>query len=261
MKFMPRFRRSMSLGVLLSASLGIAFSPPAQAITITYSETTQRPAPLFEFRGNYDLPFNLNINGSAAFAPDLASFVTPIASSSASSGNVLRDLINNAITVDTLTDLNLNLGYKIDLFDLNALIGQISGNIMPYAGYRHYFTYTINQGDQITSNAGGPNYGARFNLGLPLGFTGYAYAEASTLLGGQYEFAGNSSELQTQNLTLPAYGLGVNWTLPIFNAASLYAGYRGFFLPADLRQGASYSGDLELIHGLSFGGSILFFGI
>jgi hypothetical protein len=96
---------------------------------------------------------------------------------------------------------------------------------------------------------------------LPLGFSGFAYAEASTLLGGTYSLGGESQSLATNNTTLPSYGVGVNWSLPVLNMASVYAGYRGFFLPADLRQGPVLSGDLELVHGVSIGASLLWFGI
>lgn len=238
---------------------------PVQAITITYSDKTQKVAPYFDFRGNYDLPFNLNINGYLGFAPDLSSFVSPIPGTSGSSASSSGDLaaqIAQYVKWDSMLDLNLNLGYNVQLFDLDALIGHISGKITPYAGYRHLFTFTGNLNNENTNTqAQGVHYGARFNLGLPLGFSGFAYAEASTLFGGSFERAGASQALQANSLTLPGYGLGVNWALPFVNLASAYIGYKGFFLPADLRHDANLDSGIELVHGLSIGANILFFGI
>lgn len=251
------------LPVLLAASLsvlGLATPRPAEALTLTYSERTQRVAPYFEFRGGYDLPFNLNISGYGAFAPDLSSFVNPLPDS-ASTGNLLTDEINRLVRWDTLADVNLNLGYRFRLFDLDAMIGRINASLVPYAGYRQFWTFTGTLDSQTNTAAGGLHYGARFNLGLPLGFSGFAYAEASTLLNGNYSQGGESQSLATNNTTLPGYGVGVNWSLPLLNMASVYAGYRGFFLPADLRQGPALSGDIELVHGLSIGASLLWFGI
>lgn len=247
----------LSLSVL-GISLGVA---PAEALTITYSEKTQRPAPLLDFRAGYDLPFNLNINGKVAFAPDLSSFVAPPLANSGATGNALTDLINQQVKWDALLDTNLNLGYRFELFDLDVAIGHVQSSLMPYAGYRQYWTFTGTLSQQTNSSARGLHYGARWNLGLPLGFSGYAYAEATTLMGGSFEQGGNSEELQTNGLTLPGYGVGVNWTLPILNAASVYAGYQGFFLPGDLRMSNSYNGSTELIHGISVGASLLWFGI
>lgn len=234
---------TLSLAVLGSS----LYTSRVEAITITYSDKTQKPAALLEFRGNYDLPFNLNINGYIAGAPDLASFISPINSA--------------AFKWDMLADTNLNLGYRFQLFDIDAFIGHIQSSIMPYAGYRQYWTFTGDLDGQTNSSASGLHYGARLNVGLPLGLSGYAYAEASSLISGSFEQGGNAEPLQTNGLTLPGYGLGLNWTLPILNAASVYAGYRGFFLPGDLRMSNAYNGSMELIHGISIGASILWFGI
>ncbi|MGV3526457.1 MAG: hypothetical protein ACO1RX_19725 [Candidatus Sericytochromatia bacterium] len=250
---------SSALVVALLASISLAAA--AEAVTLTYSDKTQRVAPYFEFRGSQDLPFNLNINGSVGFAPDLSSFITPFPHS-ASTGNVLSDQINNWARWDNLVDANLNLGYRFQLFDVNALIGQVNGHLMPYAGYRQLWTNTgALNGDQLSTQAGALHYGARFTLGLPLGFSGFAYGEASSLLSGSVSRNGMSEALATNGVTLPGYGVGVNWNFPFLNLASVYAGYRGFFLPEDLRLGNSLNGQLTLVHGVSLGASVLWFGI
>lgn len=254
-----KVRRAL-LPLIAVSSLSLALSAPAGAVTLTYSDKTQKVAPFFDFRGSYDLPFNLNVNGYLGFAPDLSSFISPFPQAAAS-GDVLKDQISNWARWDTLADFNLNLGYKFGLFDV---VG-ISGAIVPYVGYRHMFTFTGNfDGSQVkptNSQAQGIHYGARFNLGLPLGFSGFAYAEASTLVGGSFESNGSSTALQTNGMTLPGYGLGLNWQLPFVNLASAYAGYRGFFLPTDLRLDSNLDSGTTLIHGLSLGVNFLFFGI
>jgi hypothetical protein len=238
----------------------LSLAAPSQAITITYSDKTQKVAPYFDFRGNYDLPFNLNINGYAAFAPDLSSFVSPIVSTS--TGSDLASQIGAQIKWDVLADTNLNLGYNIGIFDLDLLLGHIKGSVTPYLGYRHMWTFTGNvNGNNTNTQAQGAHYGARFNLGLPLGFSGFAYAEASTLFGGSFERDGVSQALVTNGTTLPGFGLGVNWQLPFINLASAYVGYRAFFLPANLRRDPVLDGKLEMVNGLSLGLNFLFFGI
>lgn len=253
-KFSLLFAASLTLLSFIQAV------PTAEAITLTYSEKTKKVAPYFDFRANYDLPFNLNINGYAALAPDLSSFVTPLIPAGQSGD--LASQIASYVKWDTLLDLNLNLGYKVNLFDLDLVLGHLNGSLMPYVGYRHMFTFTGDlSGGNTSSQNQGAHYGARFNLGLPLGFSAFAYAEASTLFGSSFERSGTSQSINPNNLTLPGYGIGANWTLPFINAASAYAGYRGFFLPADLRHGTPFSGKTELIHGLNFGLNFLFFGI
>lgn len=231
---------------------------PAQAITLTYSDKTQKVAPYFDFRGSYDLPFNLNVNGFLGIAPDLSSFISPLPPSATRSGSDLPSQIASQIKWDSLLDLNLNLGYKFKLFDV---IG-FSGTLMPYLGYRHMFTFTGDLNNNSTNTqAQGMHYGARFLLGLPLGFSGFAYAEASTLLGGSFDQGSTHSAMNTHNVTLPGFGLGLNWQLPILNLASAYAGYKGFFLPTDLRLDNNLDSGISLVHGIDFGVNFLFFGI
>ncbi|PKL75325.1 MAG: hypothetical protein CVV27_15970 [Candidatus Melainabacteria bacterium HGW-Melainabacteria-1] len=260
MKRIPsRLLRSLCGSLALSCLL-LPLSQAASAVTLTYSDKTQKVAPFFDFRGSYDLPFNLNVNGYLGFAPDLSSFISPFPSA-AGSGDVLKDQISNWARWDTLADLNLNIGYRFQLFDVVGL----NGSIMPYLGYRHMFTFTGNfDGNQVTptnSQAQGIHYGARFNLGLPLGFSGFAYAEASSLVGGSFEQSGTTTAMMTNGVTLPGYGVGINWQLPFINLASAYAGYRGFFLPTDLRLDANLNEGVTLVHGLSLGANFLFFGI
>lgn len=239
--------------ILLGAfSLGL----PAQAITITYSDKTQKVAPYFDFRGSFDLPFNLNLNGGLGVAPDLASFISPLAAPS--SGTSLADQISQYVKWDSLLDVNLNLGYRIRLFDGLGF----SGTLMPYLGYRHLFTFTgAFNGTSTNTQAQGVHYGGRFSLGLPLGFSAYAFAEATTLFGGSFDQGDTHSALVTNSETLPGFGLGVNWQLPLLNLASAYAGYKGFFLPTDLRLDNQLDSGLTLINGFNFGLNFLFFGI
>ncbi|MEZ0368739.1 MAG: hypothetical protein ACAI44_06555 [Candidatus Sericytochromatia bacterium] len=248
-------RRITSL--LALSCLLLPLAAPASAFTLTYSDKTQKVAPFFDFRGSYDLPFNLNVNGYVGIAPDLSSFISPLPASS-SSGSDLASQISQYVKWDSMADLNLNLGYRFQLFDVIGL----SGSLMPYLGYRHMFTFTgAFNGTNTNTQAQGAHYGARFTLGLPLGFTGFAYAEASSLFGGSFEQGGTSSALQTNGVTLPGYGLGVNWQLPFLNLASAYAGYRGFFLPTDLRLDNNLDSGITLVHGLSLGFNVLFFGV
>lgn len=245
--------------LLLSLALSL-FASSAQAVTLTYSDTTGKIAPWFEFKGDFDLPFNLFLNGHVGFAPDLSSFINPLPPGGSGSGTVAQQ-IDRFVKFDTLADANLNLGYRFRLFDLDALIGHISGNISPYLGYRHIWTYTGTLNQQTFSQMPGLHYGAQFNLGLPLGFSGYAYAEATSLLGGSIDQGSGSQSLDTHGVTLPGFGTGVNWELPFIDLASAYLGYRGFFLPSDLRQSNQLSGDISLVHGVSLGARILWFGI
>ncbi len=234
------------------------FSAPAEAITFTYSETTQKIAPWFDFKGDFNLPFNLFIKGGVGLAPDLSSFVNPLPASNSSG---LAAEIDRFINADILASGNLNLGYRFQLFDLNLGIGSVNANISPYAGYRHMYTFTGTLSEQTSTQLPGLHYGAQFNLGLPLGFSGYAFAEATSLLNGSFERGGVQETLQANGTTLPGFGAGVNWQLPFVNLASAYIGYQGFFLPSDLRLSSSLSGDTTLVHGVSIGASFLWFGI
>jgi hypothetical protein len=251
---------NLCLGVLLASSLWIM--PKAEAVTFTYSDKTQRIAPYFDFRGDYDLPFNLNISGSLGFTTDLASFVPPLAVSTGSGGS---DLLSQAISNlkwDALVDLQLNAGYNFQLLGLDLGIGKLTTTLTPYAGYRHMFTSTGSiTAAPTNSQLMGLNYGAKVKVGLPLGFTGYGFLGASTLMGGSLDQGGGAVAIDTKGMTLPEFGFGAAWNLPIFNLASVYLGYRGFFLPSDLRLSASLDNGTSLVHGLSAGFNILFFGI
>ncbi|MGE3728542.1 MAG: hypothetical protein AB7I41_23530 [Candidatus Sericytochromatia bacterium] len=259
-------RTQLSALTLALAAASFALAPQAEAITITYSDKTQRVAPYFDFRGDYDLPFNLNVSGSLGFTPDLSSFVPPLA---VSSGNTGSDLLSQAIASikwDTLFDLQLNAGYNLQLLGLDIGIGKISTTVTPYLGYRHMFTSTGSLTSALTatptnSQLMGVNYGAKLKLGLPLGFSGYGYVGASTLLGGSIDQGSGATPINTKNMTLPEFGLGAAWNLPIFNLASIYLGYRGFFLPSDLRLNSSLDNGTSLVHGLNGGINVLFFGI
>ena len=231
---------------------------PAQAITLTYSEATEKVAPWFDFKGTFNLPFNLFLQGGVELAPDLASFVNPLPTSGSTG---LAAEIDRYINFDVLASGNLNLGYNFDLFNINLGIGSLQANIGPYAGYKHIWTFTGTLNEQTYTQLPGLNYGAQFNLGLPLGFNAYAFAEATSLLNGSFEQGGVSETLQANGTTLPGFGVGLNWELPFVNLASAYVGYKGFYLPADLRLSNSLSGDTTLIHGVSIGASILWFGV
>ncbi|MBT9548638.1 MAG: hypothetical protein IV090_24805 [Candidatus Sericytochromatia bacterium] len=236
--------------------------PQAEAVTITYSDKTQRIAPYFDFRGDYDLPFNLNVSGALGFTPDLSSFVPPLAVSTGSGGSDLLSQAIASIKWDTLFDLQLNAGYNFQLLGLDLGIGKISTTLTPYAGYRHMFTSTGSlTATPTNSQLMGMNYGAKLKLGLPLGFSGYGYVGASTLFGGSIDQGSGATPINTKNMTLPEFGLGAAWNLPIFNLASVYLGYRGFFLPSDLRLSNSLDNGTSMVHGLNGGINILFFGI
>lgn len=232
---------------------------PAQAITLTYSETTQKIAPWFDFQGRFALPFNLFLQGNVGLAPDLASFVNPLPNQSNSSG--LAAEIDRFINFDVLASGSLALGYRFDLFNLNLGIGSLQADLSPYAGYRHMWTFTGTLNSQTYSQLPGLHYGTQLNVGLPLGFSAYAFAEATSLLNGTYETGGVSETLQANGTTLPGFGAGVNWELPFVKLATAYVGYKGFFLPTDLRLSNSLSGDTTLVHGVSIGASFLWFGI
>lgn len=257
MKALNTFKAPLFTAICAASLL---LTPAAQAVTLTYSETTQKVAPWFKFEGDYNLPFNLFVKGHVGFAPDLSSFINPLPASQSSSSGLAAE-IDRFVNFDALADANLNLGYRFQLFDVDALVGHIQGNISPYAGYRHIWTFTGTLSNQTYTQMPGLHYGAQFNLGLPLGFTGYAYGEATTLLGGSFEQGGVSQPLQSQGQTLPGFGVGVNWQLPFLNLASAYVGYNGFFLPTDLRKSATLSGEQTLVHGVSLGASVLWFGI
>lgn len=242
------------------ATFGLA--PTAEAITITYSDKTQRVAPYFDFRGDYDLPFNLNVSGGLGFTPDLSSFVPPLAVSSGSGGSDLLSQAIASIKWDVLFDLQLNAGYNFQLLALDLGIGKLSTTVTPYLGYRHMFTTTGSLTSSPTnSQLMGMNYGGKVKVGLPLGFSGYGYVGASTLFGGSIDQGSGSTAINTKGMTLPEFGLGAAWNLPVFNLASVYLGYRGFFLPSDLRLSNSLDNGTSLVHGLNGGINILFFGI
>lgn len=233
----------------------------AQALTVTYSDKTQRIAPYFDFRGDYDLPFNLNLSGSLGITPDLASFVPPLVSSGNAGADPLSQILGR-LKWDTLADLQLNAGYNLNLFSLDLGLGKLSTTLTPYLGYRHMFTSTGGLSTSPTnSQLMGINYGARVRVGLPLGFSGYGYVGASSLVGGSIDQGSGSQPINTQGLVLPEFGAGASWHLPIIDLASVYLGYRGFFLPADLRLSNSLSNGSVLVHGLSAGVNVLFFGI
>ena len=242
----------------LSLGLTAGMSVPAQAITFTYSEDTQRVAPWFDFKGDFNLPFNLFLKGQIGLAPDLSSFVNPLPQQS---GGGLAAEIDRFINADVLASGSLSLGYRFSLFDLNLGIGSLNANIGPYLGYRHLYTFTGTLSDQTQTQLPGLHYGAQLNVGLPLGFSGYAFAEATSLLDGSFTRGDNTQPLQANGTTLPGFGVGVNWQLPFINLASAYLGYQGFFLPRDLRLSPTLSGDTTLVHGVSIGANILFFGI
>ncbi len=257
-----KLRMLSLLSAVLASSLLLSFQR-AEALTLTYSDKTQRVAPYFDFRGDYDLPFNLNLSGSLGLTPDLASFVPPV--SGVAGGNVGADLISQALAnlkYDVLADLQLNGGYNFRLLDLNLGIGQLSTSLIPYVGYRQMWTWsgglTTTSG---SSQLNGINYGAKVKVGLPLGFSGYAYAGASTLLGGSQERGGDRQTLNTGGMMLPEFGAGAAWNLPLVNLASVYLGYRGWYLPADLRLNTDFKQGSLLVHGVSLGFNVLFFGV
>jgi hypothetical protein len=233
--------------------------PQAKAVTLTYSEATQKIAPWFDFQGNFDLPFNLFIKGNVGLAPDLASFVNPLPASSGSSG--LAAEIDRYINFDVLASGNLDLGYRFNLLDLNLGIGKLQANLSPYAGYKHMWTFTGTLNEQTYTQLPGIHYGTQLNVGLPLGFSAYAFAEATSLLNGSFQKGGVSETLMANGTTLPGFGVGLNWDLPFVKLASAYVGYKGFYLPEDLRLSSSLSGDTTLIHGVSIGATLLWFGI
>lgn len=250
------------LWAALAVTLAVGLAPRAEAITFTYSEKTQRVAPYFEFKGEYDLPFNLNLSGHLGFAPDLSSFVTPIAQTSGTSNSDLASQIANLIRWDTMLDLNLNVGYNFRVLDVPLGIGNVTTSLIPYVGYRHMWTFTGNLNNSSTNTqTAGLNYGLRLGVGLPLGFSAYAFGGASSLLGGSFEQGGTSQALNPNGMVLPRYGVGAAWNMPFLNMASVYAGYTGFFLPQDLRLSPTYTNGSALVHGLSAGFNILFFGI
>lgn len=242
---------------VLSAVLFTA--PQAKAVTLTYSEATQKIAPWFDFQGSFDLPFNLFLKGNVGLAPDLASFVNPLPASSGSSG--LAAEIDRWINFDVLASGNIDLGYRFNLVDLNLGIGKLQANISPYAGYKHMFTFTGTLNEQTYTQLPGIHYGTQVNVGLPLGFSAYAFAEATSLLNGSFQKGGVSETLMANGTTLPGFGAGINWDLPFVKLASAYVGYKGFYLPEDLRLSSNLSGDTTLIHGVSIGATLLWFGI
>lgn len=245
-------------GSLLTAHFTV---PQAQALTITYSDKTQRIAPYFDFRGAYDLPFNLHVSASLGITPDLASFVPPLISSGHTATDPLSQILSQ-LKWDTLVDLQLNAGYNFHLLHLDLGLGSLSTTLTPYLGYRHMFTSTGGLGSAPTqSQLMGVNYGARLRVGLPLGFSGYGYVGASSLFAGSIDQGSGNQPIDTKATILPEFGVGASWHLPVIDLASVYLGYRGFFLPADLRLGTSLSHGNILIHGLSAGVNVLFFGI
>lgn len=247
------------LGILPMLGLMVITAPQAHAITLTYSEATQKIAPWFDFKGDFDLPFNLFIKGNVGLAPDLASFVNPLPASSGSSG--LAAEIDRFINFDVLASGNIDLGYRFKLVDLNLGIGKLQANLSPYAGYKHMWTFTGTLNEQTYTQLPGIHYGTQLNVGLPLGFSAYAFAEATSLLNGSFEKGGVSETLMANGTTLPGFGLGLNWDLPFVKLASAYVGYKGFYLPEDLRLSSNLSGDTTLIHGVSIGATLLWFGI
>ncbi|PIQ28386.1 hypothetical protein COW36_03850 [bacterium (Candidatus Blackallbacteria) CG17_big_fil_post_rev_8_21_14_2_50_48_46] len=256
-------KRSKIIGLSFALLMASSFGLQAQALTFTYSDKTQRVAPYFDFRGDYDLPFNLNIAGSLGFTNDLSSFVSPL---SPGSGNAAgSDLLSQALSQikwDALTDLQLNLGYNFNFVNLDLGIGKVAATVTPYLGYRHMFTSTGSLSASPTnSQLMGVNYGARLKIGLPLGFSGYGYLAASSLLSGSLDQGSGGTPIQTNGMVLPEFGAGAAWHLPILDLASIYLGYRGFFLPNDLRLSSSFTNGSSLVHGVSAGVNVLFFGI
>lgn len=259
-KIAVKSRLYKTLACALPAFGALLFTAPqVKAVTLTYSEATQKIAPWFDFQGRFDLPFNLFLKGNVGLAPNLASFVNPLPASGGSSG--LAAEIDRFINFDVLASGNLDLGYRFDLVDLNLGIGKLQANISPYAGYKHMFTFTGTLNEQTYSQLPGIHYGTQLNVGLPLGFSAYAFAEATSLLNGSFEKGGVSETLLTNGTTLPGFGVGLNWDLPFVKLASAYVGYKGFYLPEDLRLSSSLSGNTTLIHGVSIGATLLWFGI
>lgn len=245
----------------LTLGLGLLTVQKAEAITFTYSERTKEVSPFIELKGDYDLPFNINLAGGVGLAPNLSGFVLPVEESQVNNSDPLSQ-IKSLISWDVLADVNANLGYNFNLFDVNMGVGNLTGVITPYAGYRHMFTFTGQlDNENVNTQTQGINYGGKFKVGLPLGFSGYGFVEGTSLIGGTFERGSDSQPIQTNGMILPSFGAGVAWKLPVVNLANIYLGYKGFYLPRDLRIAPNYSPNTELVHGISAGFNVLFFGV
>lgn len=244
------------IAVATVALLAGLAAPAAEAVTLTYSDKTGKMTQLWQFRGAYDLPFNIQVLGGLTFAPDLTSIVAPAGTTPSTVGTL-------GFSYDNMLDLDLNVGYKFTVFEVDTRgLGNIVGSVVPFMGYRQLWTNTGSAAlGTGLSNSGttlsGLNYGANFHVELPLGFSGNFYVGGSNMLGGSSNSGGTATPIDTKGIFLPQFGLNGAWRFPFWDIASIYLGYSGTLYPEDLRTTTTLSGKGALVSGVTVGVRLL----
>ena len=248
------------------------FAQSAQAFQFTYSDSTKQPGAIINLRGGIPIPgLNISINGGLGIAPNnLGSIIKPEVESTSP--------VN--INWDVLLDTDINVAYDWTIMNAElGVLGSFKPTLSPYLGYRHMFTWSGRPDVSVSLSANplsvkalsfntqlkGVNFGLKLGSTFPLGFSAYADAGATALIGGNYsgDFEVNGKKegsIDPKGNLLPRVGLGARWSF--MELASLYAGYDLMFLPNDLRfQKDVLSGDKAMVHSLNLGFSLLFFSI
>jgi opacity protein-like surface antigen len=241
---------------LITATMLIVSTLPANAIGITFSEKTGKPSTIINLRGGTNLPLNFSANAGLEFMPSYSDIVGK------SSENERWS---------TMANVDATLQYNWTLIDAKTLLGNFNPTFSPYLGYKHFFSHTGTGGlalDQLqptTSflNTGGVKYGLRFSTDIPLGFNLYADAGAINLLNTnpvEDKVGSIATSVRGNNLMLPHAGAGISWSL--LNIVTLRAGYNFISVP-DIRNTSS---PLDLnnrtaVQSIDIGASFLFFSI
>lgn len=236
-------------------SAGFIYSSAAQALSFTYSDKTKKNTIIFDINGGTNLPFNLYASAGVEILPFYADIVGP-------------NPVTKGISNDFMVNPEINLGYNFNLFNAETIVGDFSPTLTPYVGYKHFFAYTPSLSlsstplSQSWSNAGGINYGLRFSSSIPLGFSVYADAGATSLLNGSWsqKNPNTSGTINANGLFLPHVGAGAKFNL--FNLLTLSAGYKLLYIP-DIRTPNAPLNDASktMVHSLDVGLSFLFFSI
>lgn len=252
-------KKYIKQSITLSLLLSFLYANQAQAVSISYSDKTQKTSLILDFKAGTNLPFNFGINGGLQIMPSYSSLVGSLTNTG--TGDERASI---------LTTGEINLLYNINLFDAKTIVGEFNPTISPYLGYKHYFSYTATGGlstsqlepTSVTSNIGGINYGLRFSTNLPLGFQVFAEGGATSLLKGSWNQSNpsNSGAVDGNSLLLPTASVGASFNL--LNVLTLHAGYNLRYIPDIRTTSTPLSNDSKaLVHSLDVGLSFLFFSI
>lgn len=248
-----------ALPLLAAALLALAPAAPAEALQFANSSTTGKSVVLIPIRSSGDLAGPVGYTVGLRLVPSVSDLLGP--------ANLGAGFIEGP---SYMGDVDVALRYRYTIADLQ-LLGRFNPSISPFLGYRYLGALTTSGGGTSLANAGvqggltnvhGLHYGVAADTELPLGFSGYAHAGMTTLMGGGWDARQNgltvtsSGPLDPKGMTLPLFGFGAAWQLgPVFRVA---LGWDIFALPTHMRQqAATLAPGTTWVNGFSVGVTLL----